>query len=56
MGINNTIILILAGIPLLALIIFLIWKNQKDKKLINPNAEDAVDEVRMDQKRKADRI
>ena len=53
---NNIIILFLAGIAITALIIFLIRKNQKDKKMLNPNAEDAVEETRMDQERKADKI
>jgi flagellar biosynthesis/type III secretory pathway M-ring protein FliF/YscJ len=53
---NNTIILVLFGIVVLALIVFLIWKNQKDKKLLNPDAEDAVNELHMDQERKADKL
>jgi LPXTG-motif cell wall-anchored protein len=56
MGINDSIILILAGIFLLALVAFLVWKNQKDKKLINPDSEDAVKELHMDQERKTDKI
>ncbi len=41
------IVLVLAGA--LALIIFLIWKNNKDKKLINPDAQDTVEEAINDQ-------
>jgi hypothetical protein len=53
---NNIIILFLASIAVAALVIFLIRKNQKDKKLLNPDATDAVEETRMDQDRKADKI
>jgi hypothetical protein len=55
MGINNIIILILAGIFLLALVFFLVWKNHKDKKLLDPDSEDAVKELHMDQERRADK-
>ncbi len=56
MEISDIIIIIIAGIILLALIVFLILKNRKDKKLLNPDSEDAVQELHMDQKRRADKI
>lgn len=40
----------------LAVIILLIWKNKKDKKLLNPGAQDSVDETIMDQDRRKDQI
>jgi FtsZ-interacting cell division protein ZipA len=56
MNTANIITIVLVGIAALALIIFLIWKNQKDKKALNPDAEDAVEETMMDQERDKDRI
>jgi multisubunit Na+/H+ antiporter MnhC subunit len=56
MSTANIITIVLVGIAALALIIFLIWKNQKDKKTLNPDAEDAVEETIMDQGRDKDRI
>ncbi len=40
----------------LAVIILLIWKNKKDKRLLNPDAQDSVDEIIMDQDRRKDQI
>ena len=48
----NIIMIVVVGIAALALVIFLIWKNQQDKKTINPDAEDAVEETMMDQERR----
>jgi FtsZ-interacting cell division protein ZipA len=56
MSTANIITIVLVGIAALALLIFLIWKNQKDKKALNPDAEDAVEEIMMDQERDKDRI
>lgn len=56
MNTANIITIVLVGIAALALIIFLIWENQKDKKAVNPDAEDAVEETVMDQERDKDRI
>ena len=56
MNTANIITIVLVGIATIALIIFLIWKNQKDKKALNPDAEDAVKETMMDQEREKDRI
>jgi hypothetical protein len=53
---NNVIILVVAGIAFIALVVFLIWKNNKDKKLLNPDAADSVEETHMDQERRADKI
>ena len=50
------IILVFVSIALAALIVFLIRKNQKDKRMLHPDAQDAVEETHMDQERKADKI
>ena len=56
MGRQNIPVIVIAAIVLAALMVFLIWKNRKDKKLLNPDAEDAVNETHMDQERKADKM
>ena len=53
---NNITILVVAGIAFFALVVFLIWKNKKDRKLLNPDAADSVEETHMDQERKSDKI
>ena len=50
----SIVTIIIVGVAGLALIIFLIRKNQKDKKALNPDAEDAVEETIMDQERNKD--
>jgi hypothetical protein len=40
----------------LVVVIILYRKNKKDEKLIDPNTEDAVSEVMMDQQRRKDKI
>lgn len=37
-------------------IVLLIWKNKQDKKLIDPDAQDTVEETMMDKNRRKDRI
>ena len=36
-------------------ILLLIWKNKKDKKLLNPDAQDSVEETMMDHKRREEK-
>jgi hypothetical protein len=48
---NQIIILALVGVAAVVLIIFLVWKNRKDKKEFNPGSQDAVDEAQMDRER-----
>lgn len=55
MEIANIITIALVGIAALVLVAFLIWKNQKDKKTLNPDAEDSVTETIMDQERAKDK-
>lgn len=52
MGENNTVIIVIVTVAALAVVVFLFWKNQRDRKEINPDAQDRVDEQQMDQKRK----
>jgi LPXTG-motif cell wall-anchored protein len=54
MDTTNIAIIVIVGVALLALVIFLIWKNKKDKKVLNPDAEDAVEETIADQERNKD--
>jgi len=55
MDTTTIITVILVGIAALSLIIFLIWKNKKDRKKLNPDAEDSVEETIMDQERNKER-
>jgi FtsZ-interacting cell division protein ZipA len=43
-------------IIVIALILFLIWRNKKDKNTLNPDAPNSVEEVQMDQERREDSI
>lgn len=52
---SETIIIVLISVAAAALVIFLIWKNNKDKKLLNPDASDAVEEVMGDHERRRDK-
>lgn len=45
---TNTSIIIIGSILATLLIAFLTWKNNKDKKMINPDSEDAVLEALTD--------
>jgi hypothetical protein len=51
---KNVITISLFTIVAIGLIVFLIWKNNKDKKLLNPDAQDAVEEAIGDQERRND--
>ena len=53
---NNLIPFLIIAAVTLTVVILLFWKNNKDKKLMNPDATDAVDEMTANQKRKKDRI
>ncbi|MEO6721397.1 MAG: hypothetical protein ABIN67_13595 [Ferruginibacter sp.] len=53
---SNTVAIVLVIAAAITLIILLIWKNKKDKKLINPDAPDSVEETIMDQERRRDKI
>jgi FtsZ-interacting cell division protein ZipA len=53
---SNTIATVLIVLAALVIIGLLIWKNKKDKKLLNPDADDAMEESRMDHERGRDKI
>lgn len=53
---SNIIAIILVSIVAIAVIALLIWKNKKDKKLLNPDSQDSVEETMMDQDRRKDKI
>ena len=52
----NIIAIIIFSSLALVVVLILYRKNKKDQKLIDPNAEDAVSEVMMDQQRRKDKI
>ena len=52
----NILMLVMTGMIAIAIILFLILRNRKDKKALNPDAPASVEEVRMDQERRTDRI
>ncbi|MEY2902889.1 MAG: hypothetical protein RLY89_1995 [Bacteroidota bacterium] len=52
----NIIAIIIFSSLALVVVLILYRKNKKDEKLIDPNAEDAVSEVMMDQQRRKDKI
>ena len=53
---SQTVIIIITSVLALIFISFLVWKNQKDKKLINPESENSVEETLADQERRRDSI
>lgn len=52
----NILMLVMTTIIAIALILFLIWRNKKDKDNLNPDASNSVEETQMDQKRRGDSI
>jgi hypothetical protein len=52
----NIIAIIIFSSLAFVVVLILYRKNKKDEKLIDPNAEDAVSEVMMDQQRRKDKI
>jgi short subunit fatty acids transporter len=52
---QNIIIAIVIAVSVL-IIALLIIKNKKDRKVINPDAQNAVEEERNDEERKRDKI
>lgn len=53
---ENIFLIVFVCIAVIVLIIFLIWRNRKDQKSLNPDATDSVEETHMDKDRRADRI
>ena len=52
---HNLIFWSLVAIAETTVIVWLVWKNKKDEKLLNPDAQDAVEEAMMDADRRKDR-
>lgn len=52
----NTLAISLTVLAVIALVVFLILKNKKDKDSLNPDAPDTVEETHMDQKRRTDKV
>ncbi len=55
MYMHNLIFWSLLAIAETTVIVWLVWKNKKDEKLLNPDAQDAVEEAMMDADRRKDR-
>lgn len=53
---SKALILGIAGIAMAVLVIFLAWKNQKDKRAINPDAQDATEKARMEKEKNSERL
>lgn len=53
---SNIIPIVLIIAAVVTVIVLLIWKNKKDKKLMNPDAQDSVEESIADHKRRADKV
>ena len=53
---SNLISISLVVAVAIVVIVLLIWKNKKDKKTLNPDAQDSVEEVTMDHDRRKDKV
>lgn len=53
---SNIFEIILIVAVAITIVILLIWKNKKDKKLMNPDSQDSTDEAIMDHERRRDKI
>lgn len=53
---NNTLLTILIITAGIAVVILLIWKNNRDKKRMNPDAPDAMKETGMNRQRRKDKL
>lgn len=53
---TNIAVIVIGVLVSLVLIIWLFWKNKKDKDQLNPDTQDSVEEVMMEQDRRKDRI
>ncbi len=52
----NILVLVMTGIIIIALVLLLILRNRVDKKSLNPDSSNSVEETQMDQKRREDHI
>lgn len=53
---DNILAIVIISLVSLSVIGLLIWKNKKDKKYLNPDAQDSVDEAMGDHNRRKDKI
>lgn len=53
---SNIAAIVIVTLATLLVIVLLILKNKKDKKLLNPDAEDVVEESKMDHQRRGDKM
>lgn len=53
---NQILVITITILVVLALVIFLIWKNQKDKDILHPDEADSVKEVHTEEERKREKI
>lgn len=54
MSTTVAIVIIVTVAVLVAVLLF--WKNMKDKKMINPDASDSVEEAMRDNERRKDKL
>ena len=53
---SNILAIVIVAAIAITIIVMLIRKNQKDKKLLNPDAQDSVEETMMDHERRREKI
>ncbi len=53
---SNIVAIVIISIVALTVVILLILKNKKDKKSLNPDAQDSVKQAMMDHERRKDKI
>ncbi|CAN5871526.1 hypothetical protein BH11BAC4_BH11BAC4_04520 [soil metagenome] len=53
---SNLLAALLVVLAAITVIVLLIIKNKKDKKLLNPDAQDSVEEAMRDHERRSDKI
>jgi FtsZ-interacting cell division protein ZipA len=53
---SDKLIIIIVIAAAIVGIVFLTWKNMKDKKTMNPDAQDSVEEEMMDKERDRDKL
>ncbi|MBC7937552.1 MAG: hypothetical protein H7Y86_19565 [Rhizobacter sp.] len=48
--------IMLISIIAITVVVLLIWKNKQDRKLLNPDSSDPVEEAMMDHNRRKDKV
>ncbi|NCI50424.1 hypothetical protein GWC95_10860 [Sediminibacterium roseum] len=54
MGVREILLLVVISLGAIGLIVFLVNRNRKDIKVLNPDSEDSTVEVHTDQERRRD--